>query len=81
MKGKLLMVLAVSVVAGGAVRAHHSFAAEFDANKPVTISGKDFLLPVSAQVSLTSKQDHITVLNSITFHKYSKFETDVKIVE
>jgi hypothetical protein len=47
----------------------------------VTISGKDFLLPVSAQVSLTSKQDHITVLNSITFHKYSKFETDVKIVE
>jgi hypothetical protein len=47
----------------------------------VTISNKDFLLPVSAQVSLTSKQDRVTVLNCITFHKYNKFETDVKIVE
>jgi hypothetical protein len=47
----------------------------------VTISNKDFLLPVSAKVSLTSKVDRITVLNCITFHKYNKFETDVKIVE
>ena len=57
------------------------FAAGTASAQEVAISGKDFLLPVSAQVSLTSKQDHITVLNSITFHKYSKFETDVKIVE
>ncbi|MEW6737224.1 MAG: hypothetical protein AB1489_38420 [Acidobacteriota bacterium] len=47
----------------------------------VKIGDKDFLLPVSGQVSLTSKQDHYTALNCITFNKYGKFETDVKIVE
>jgi hypothetical protein len=47
----------------------------------VSIGGKDFLLPVSAQVQLTDKQTRFTALNCITFNKYGKFETDVKIVE
>jgi hypothetical protein len=47
----------------------------------VTISNKDFLLPVSAQVSLTDKHSHATELNCITFTKYSKFDTDVKVLE
>ncbi|MBX7221329.1 MAG: hypothetical protein K1Y36_15375 [Blastocatellia bacterium] len=46
----------------------------------VALSGKDFFLPVSSQVSLTSKQNKMTALNSILFTKYGKFETDVKIV-
>ena len=40
MKGKLLMVLAVVVVAGGAVRAHHSFAATYDETKTIKIEGR-----------------------------------------
>ena len=30
---------AVSLMAGGAVTAHHSFAAEYDSNKPITLAG------------------------------------------
>jgi hypothetical protein len=33
------VVLAASVVSGGHLEAHHSFAADFDADKPVTLSG------------------------------------------
>lgn len=47
----------------------------------VSIANKDFLLPVSAQVALTSKIDHQTLLNCITFGNYSKFDTDIKIVD
>lgn len=38
----LAFVLAVGIAAGGSIAtlsAHHSFAAEFDANKPVTLEG------------------------------------------
>lgn len=34
-----LIALAVAVLAGGHAIAHHSFAAEFDAQKPVTLKG------------------------------------------
>lgn len=47
----------------------------------VSLSDRDFLLPVYAQVTLTSKQVNTTGMNCIAFHKYSKFETDVKIVD
>jgi hypothetical protein len=40
MKGKLLMVLAVVVVAGASVRAHHSFAATYDETKTIKIEGR-----------------------------------------
>jgi hypothetical protein len=40
MKGKLLMVLAVVVVAGTSVRAHHSFAATYDETKTIKIEGR-----------------------------------------
>ena len=42
MKGYILgRVIAVAlVVSAGTMRAHHSFAAEFDANKPITFTGK-----------------------------------------
>ncbi|MDE0829255.1 MAG: DUF6152 family protein, partial [Vicinamibacterales bacterium] len=38
-----IMVASLGVgllLAGAAVQAHHAFAAEFDANKPVRLSGK-----------------------------------------
>lgn len=47
----------------------------------VTISGQDYLLPVNAQVSLTSREDRFTALNCISFNKYNKFDTDVKILD
>src|SRR5262245_55786426 len=34
-----LAVLTVLALRGGAVAAHHSFAAEYDANKPITLKG------------------------------------------
>ncbi len=47
----------------------------------VTISGQEYLLPVNAQVSLTSREDRFTALNCISFNKYNKFDTDVKILD
>ena len=41
MRGKLgiLMAAAGLVISGGPVLAHHSFAAEYDANQPLTLKG------------------------------------------
>jgi uncharacterized protein DUF6152 len=36
---KVVLSLAFAAAAGAAVSAHHSFAAEFDANQPVTLKG------------------------------------------
>ena len=47
----------------------------------VNIAGRDYLLPVNAQVSLTSREDRFTALNCISFNKYNKFATDVKLVD
>ncbi len=47
----------------------------------VTISGREYLLPVSSQVCLTSRQDRYTALNCISFNKYNKFDTDVKLLD
>lgn len=47
----------------------------------VNIAGRDYLLPVNAQVSLTSREDRFTALNCISFNKYNKFDTDVKLVD
>jgi hypothetical protein len=38
MRAAFIVVVAVSLM-GAAVRAHHSFAAEFDGDKPVTLTG------------------------------------------
>jgi hypothetical protein len=42
MKGYILggVIAAAIVVSAGTMRAHHSFAAEFDANKPISFTGK-----------------------------------------
>ncbi|MFY9223184.1 MAG: hypothetical protein WAQ98_10960, partial [Blastocatellia bacterium] len=47
----------------------------------VNIAGRDYLLPVNAQVSLTSREDRFTALNCISFNKYNKFDTDVKLLD
>jgi hypothetical protein len=40
MRGKLgILVAAGLLISGGPVRAHHSFAAEYDANQPLTLKG------------------------------------------
>jgi hypothetical protein len=47
----------------------------------VAIGNQEFLLPVNAQVSLTSREDRFTALNCISFNKYNKFDTDVKLLD
>jgi hypothetical protein len=37
---RLLAIAAIALLWGSAALAHHSFAAEFDANQPVTLKGK-----------------------------------------
>ena len=37
--GNVLAALAVAIAAAGPVSAHHSFAAQYDANSPVTLKG------------------------------------------
>ena len=39
MTRSLICMLAVVAASGAAIRAHHSFAAEYDGNKPVKVSG------------------------------------------
>jgi hypothetical protein len=39
MRKSLLMAAGVLVLAAASVSAHHAFAAEFDANKPITLKG------------------------------------------
>lgn len=36
----LVVGLALTLISSGGVRAHHSFAAQYDANKPITLTGK-----------------------------------------
>ena len=37
---RFILVAALSVVLCGSAAAHHSFAAEYDANQPITLAGK-----------------------------------------
>ena len=40
MRPTLALISALLVLASGAARAHHSFAAEYDANQPITLQGQ-----------------------------------------
>src|SRR5690349_8491478 len=40
MRQTLVLTAALLVLASGATRAHHSFAAEYDANQPITLQGQ-----------------------------------------
>jgi hypothetical protein len=56
----LLVSVALSVVAGGAVGAHHSFDAEYDSKRPITVTGYvtklDWINP-HAYVYIDTKDD------------------------
>lgn len=59
-------IIAITMLASGVVRAHHSFEAEYDAKKPITVTGfvtkLDWLNP-HAYVYLDVKEDGGAVKN------------------